>query len=51
MNAPADITQPALLASVFDALWVRAECCVDPLKPPDKSGTTTARLSNLTHNA
>ena len=28
------------MAFVFNAKWVRGECCIDPLRPPDKPGTT-----------
>jgi hypothetical protein len=36
----APLVQPwlAILAFVFNARWVLAECCVDPLRPPDKPG-------------
>ena len=37
-SVPADLTWRAILAFVFNARWVRAECCVDPLRPPDLSG-------------
>src|SRR5713226_1775465 len=33
-SVPADLTWRAILAFVFNARWVRAECCVDPLRPP-----------------
>jgi hypothetical protein len=33
-SVPADLTEPAILAFVFNTRWVRAECCVDPLRPP-----------------
>jgi hypothetical protein len=32
------LTWWALLALVFNAMRVRAECCVDPLTPPDSPG-------------
>ena len=32
-SVPADLTLRAILAFVFNARWVRAECCVDPLRP------------------
>src|SRR6266481_3739649 len=38
-SVPADLTWRAILAFVFNARWVRAECCVDPLKPPRKPET------------
>src|SRR5229473_5739444 len=38
-SVPADLTWRAILAFVFNARWVRAECCVDPLRSPDLSGT------------
>ena len=37
-SVPADLNQRAILAFVFNARWVRAECCVDPLRPPRLSG-------------
>src|SRR6266481_6126268 len=33
-SVPTDLTSRAILALVFSARWVRAECCVDPLRPP-----------------
>ena len=33
-GVPADLAERAFLAFVFNARRVRAECCVDPLKPP-----------------
>src|SRR5580704_17242725 len=49
-SVPADLTWPAILALVFNARWVRAECCVDRLRPPrlpgpwrDKSAKRTTR--------
>jgi hypothetical protein len=39
-SVPADLTLVSDLAFVFNASWVRAECCVDPLRPPDKSGVS-----------
>src|SRR5258708_18602132 len=37
-SVPTDLTSRAILALVFSARWVRAECCVDPLRPPDQPG-------------
>src|SRR6267142_1988647 len=39
-SVPADLTLASDLAFVFNASRVRLECCVDPLRPPDLSGTT-----------
>jgi len=33
-SVPADLTPASDLAFVFNASWVRPECCVDPLRPP-----------------
>src|SRR5260221_8208182 len=33
-TVPTDLTSRAILALVFSARWVRAGCCVDPLRPP-----------------
>src|SRR6267142_1200014 len=33
-SVPADLTLASDLAFVFNATWVRLECCVDPLRPP-----------------
>jgi hypothetical protein len=33
-GVPADLAERAFLAFVFNLRRVRAECCVDPLKPP-----------------
>src|SRR5437867_6866698 len=38
-SVPADLTLASDLAFVFNASRVRLECCVDPLRPPDLSGT------------
>jgi hypothetical protein len=37
-SVPGDLTLASDLAFVFNARRVRAECCVDPLKPPNLSG-------------
>ena len=33
-SVPTDLTSRAILALVFSARWVRAECCVGPLRLP-----------------
>jgi hypothetical protein len=33
-SVPTDLTLASDLAFVFNASWVRLECCVDPLRPP-----------------
>jgi len=33
-SVPTDLTLASDLAFVFNASWVRPECCVDPLRPP-----------------
>ena len=52
---PGDLTWRALLAVVFNAMRARAECCVDPLKPPGKSDnwrlvpTSNQRMESANH--
>ena len=38
-SVPVDLIRQAFSALVFNARWVLAECCVEPLRPPDQSGT------------
>src|SRR6266851_5605734 len=46
-SVPTDLTSRAILALVFSARWVRAECCVDPLRPPMLLGTRAKIASRL----
>src|SRR6267143_4881568 len=48
-SVPADLTWRAILAFVFNARWVRAECCVDPLKPPDLRGRALGSVLRPNH--
>jgi hypothetical protein len=51
-----DLTLASDLAFVFNASWVRPECCVDPLRPPRLSGVrqghdrSTSTIRRLTGN-
>jgi hypothetical protein len=33
----------AILAFAFTASWVRPECCIDPLRPPDSPGLSLVK--------
>src|SRR6266481_7255821 len=45
-GVPTDLTSRAILGLVFSARWVRAECCVDPLRPPRLPDTWSYVISS-----